>query len=538
MKSETRGAASESRPGEQRRLSESPIPDPQSRQLAHLRHVWQTLGRDDPLWAVLSHADKRGGRWDVAEFLATGKREIDNQLAALAMDGYPRGNDLALDFGCGAGRLTRALAAHFTHAIGIDVSASMIAAADELNADIDNVEFRENAAPQLQGIADASVDFVFSHIVLQHIPPALAAGYVEEFFRVLAPGGAAAFQFVEGVDDSLRGRFFGLASNRWLNPLRRLLWRRREVFEMHVLPEDELHARLARHPQLRLAHVFDDGSAGPGWRGRRWVVVNDGPMPQKIECDGYVMYADPDDRHMGGTLRAGDVHDPQVQRVLGERLRNGDVVLDIGANIGIHALLAAWRVGAEGRVIAVEPIPTNARLLARSAQASGFAHVRVIAAAAAEQGGAIELRTHPATSNGATPMAAGELLRGEAGETIRVPCVALDNALADLDRLDLVKIDVAGMEPLALRGLERTLARLRPALLTEFHPWAIERASRIAPIQYLEWLLARWPAITILQRDGRRERCGDAAAVMTAWRKANADAGIDGRLHLDLLLEP
>jgi len=487
---------------------------------------------------VLSHADKRGGRWDAAEFLATGKLEIDGQLAMLAADGYPRGRDLAMDFGCGAGRLTRALAAYFERAIGIDVSASMIAAARELNADVDNAEFRENASPRLQGMADASVDFVFSHIVLQHIPPALAAGYVDEFFRVLAPGGAAVFQFVDGVDESLRGRLFGLASNRWLNPLRRLLWRRREVFEMHALPERELRARLARHPHLRLAHAFDDGAAGPGWRGRRWVVVNDEAMPHKVERDGRVAYTDPDDRHMGATLRLGGVHDAQVQRVLRERLRDGDVVLDIGANIGIHALLAASRVGAGGRVIAVEPIPNNARLLARSAQANGFAHVRVIAAAAAEQGGTLELRTHPATSNGATPMAAGELLRGEAGETIRVPCVALDDALADLERLDLVKVDVAGMEPLALRGLERTLARLRPALLTEFHPWAIERASRVAPVQYLEWLLARWPAITVLHRDGRRERRGDAAAVMEAWRQANAAAGIDGRLHLDLLLEP
>lgn len=514
------------------------VPTADSQVLERLRRVWQSLGRDDPLWAVLSHADKRGGRWDAAEFLATGKLEIDNQLAALAADGHPRGHDLALDFGCGAGRLTRALAAHFVHALGIDVSASMIAAASALNADIGNVEFRENASPRLQGVADASVDFVFSHIVLQHIPPALAGGYVEEFFRVLAPGGVAAFQFVDGTDDSLRGRLFGLASNRWLNPLRRLLWRRRDVFEMHALPERELRTRLARHPHLRLAHAFDDGAAGAGWRGRRWVVVNDERMPLRIDCDGYVVYVDADDRHMGATLRAGEVHDREVQRVLHERLRVGDVVLDIGANIGIHALLAASRVGAAGRVVAVEPVVGNARLLARSAQASGFAHVQVIAAAAAEQAGTIELRTHPATSNGATPMAAGELLRGEAGETIRVPCVALDDALADLERLDLVKVDIAGMEPRALRGFERTLARLRPALLTEFHPWAIERASRLAPTDYLEWLLARWPSITILHRDGRRECCGDAAAVMDAWRLANAAAAIDGRLHLDLLLEP
>src|SRR5690606_32423745 len=79
--------------------SESRIPNPESRQLEHLRRVWQTLGRDDPMWAVLSHADKRGGRWDPEEFLATGEVEVDVQLAALAAAGWPRERGLALDFG-------------------------------------------------------------------------------------------------------------------------------------------------------------------------------------------------------------------------------------------------------------------------------------------------------------------------------------------------------------------------------------------------------------------------------------------------------
>src|SRR5687768_12932320 len=82
VKSETSGAAPGARQGDATRAPESPIPNPesrhfQSRQLEHLRRVWQTLGRDDPMWAVLSHADKRGGRWDPEEFLATGEVEVD-----------------------------------------------------------------------------------------------------------------------------------------------------------------------------------------------------------------------------------------------------------------------------------------------------------------------------------------------------------------------------------------------------------------------------------------------------------------------------
>lgn len=518
--------------------SDSPFPIPDSRQLEHLRRVWQALGREDPMWAVLSHADKRGGRWDPQEFLATGEVEVDVQLAALAGAGLPAGRWLALDFGCGAGRLSRALARHFERVIGIDVSASMVDAARRLNADVPNVEFRENASPRIGRIADASVDFVFSHITLQHIPGELAAGYVAEFFRVLAPGGVAVFQFVDDSDRSLRGRVFGMASNRWLNPLRRVLWRRREVFEMHALPEARLLDLLARHPTLRLFDAFDDGAAGPGWRGRRWTVVNEAEPPRRIQCEGYVLFADPQDAQIGMPLQARQSHEPHVEHFLRGFLQAGDVVLDVGANIGSLAMLAAACVGANGRVIAVEPIERNRRLLARSAQANGFDWVEVVAAAASDAAGEIDLRTHPLTSNSARPAASGELLRDERGRTVRVPGVVLDHLFAGLQRLDLVKIDIEGMEPLALRGFERGLERLRPVLLSEFHPWAIERASGSPPIDYLHWLRRLYPAITILHRDGRRERCIEPEAVMQAWRDANAEAGLGDRLHLDLLLEP
>jgi SAM-dependent methyltransferase len=252
-----------------------PAAAPAPAQLDRLRRVWHELGRDDPLWAVLSTPGKRGRRWAVEEFFATGEREIAGHLGEVATLGLPRGHRLALDFGCGVGRLTRALAARFEHVIGIDVSPSMIATARTLNRDVANAEFRENVSPRLEGIADASVDFVYSGMTLQHITPVLAEGYVAEFLRVLAPGGVAAFQFVAGTDRSLRGHLYAIASNRWLNPLRRLLWRRAEVFEMHALDEDALRARIAAHGGLRLIADRGDAAAGPGWVGRRWHVARE-----------------------------------------------------------------------------------------------------------------------------------------------------------------------------------------------------------------------------------------------------------------------
>lgn len=233
------------------------------------------LGREDPLWAVLSRADKRGGRWGVEEFLATGQLEIDAQLAWLDRHQLPANRHLAVDFGCGAGRLSRALAGKFDEVVGVDVSASMIDKARSLNSDLANLRFIENHSALIDSVDDSSVDFVYSCMTLQHIPASLAKGYVEEFLRIIRPGGVAAFQFVTGPDTSWRGRLYGLIPNRWLNVLRRILWRRSAVFEMHGLDEQALLALLPRFSGCRLLAAIDDGAAGPGWSSRRWYVVRD-----------------------------------------------------------------------------------------------------------------------------------------------------------------------------------------------------------------------------------------------------------------------
>src|SRR5207237_1397651 len=70
--------------------------------LDRLRSTWESLGRDDPLWAVLSDPDRRGGRWDLAEFLDTGREHA--ALIRRMVDGAGRSlGGRVLDFGCGVG---------------------------------------------------------------------------------------------------------------------------------------------------------------------------------------------------------------------------------------------------------------------------------------------------------------------------------------------------------------------------------------------------------------------------------------------------
>ena len=163
--------------------------------LARHKQDWEQLAAEDPLWAVLSDPARRRNGWDVDEFLETGEREIYAVLARGDELGLPARFGRALDFGCGAGRLTRALAARFEVSVGVDISERMVEEARRLAADRPGCEFRVDETGDLQQFPDGSFDLVYSTLVLQHQPSRrLVAAYISEFVRLLAPGGAAVFQ--------------------------------------------------------------------------------------------------------------------------------------------------------------------------------------------------------------------------------------------------------------------------------------------------------------------------------------------------------
>lgn len=242
-----------------------------SRDLERLRETWRTLGADDPLWAILSRPDKRGGRWNADEFFAAGETEIAGIEGWCAHIGRPRERRLALDFGCGVGRLTRALASRYTEVVGVDISPSMLEQARRLNAHLANVRFVENAQPHLAFIPDASVDLVYSVITLHHIPPPLQCAYIAEFLRMLAPGGMAIFQIASDYARGWRGFGYRLLPNRLLNPLRRRVHASAAAAEMHRLAEAEV-AAIAAAAGRHILQALDVDSAGAGFHGRMFCI--------------------------------------------------------------------------------------------------------------------------------------------------------------------------------------------------------------------------------------------------------------------------
>jgi SAM-dependent methyltransferase len=107
----------------------------------------------------------------------------------------------ALEIGCGPGRLLQPLSKHFHEIHGLDISEAMLQRAAANLRDINNCKLHHAGNSTLSGFVDASIDFIYSYAVFQHIPSRdVVFGYLAEAVRVLMPGGLFVFQ-INGLPD-------------------------------------------------------------------------------------------------------------------------------------------------------------------------------------------------------------------------------------------------------------------------------------------------------------------------------------------------
>jgi SAM-dependent methyltransferase len=187
---------------------------------------WETLGREDPYWAVFTHAKFHRDNLDVAareEFFRSGREHVDLVLRTARERLDPDFRPLrALDFGCGVGRLVLPLAAECPHVVGVDVSPSMLAETRR-NCDregVTGVELVEG--DDTLSRVDGKFDLIHSFIVFQHIPPRRGMRIAAELLGRLDEGGVGAlhFTFVDSISPLRR---VVRAVRRWVPPINRVL---------------------------------------------------------------------------------------------------------------------------------------------------------------------------------------------------------------------------------------------------------------------------------------------------------------------------
>jgi len=234
--------------------------------IKELQRNWEGLAQADPLWAICTDPSKRNRQWTQEEFFATGLKEIEIVLGYAARVGLCIDKTSpALDFGCGVGRLTRAMSEYFPECCGVDISLTMISMAQELNRDCPRCYFQMNEDTQLQRLQNNYFGFVYTSLVLQHIAPPCSHQYIAELVRVLKPGGVLVFQ----VPERLRANSLTKVRARLAlcSRLQSILGRQKPcVMEMHCVKEPVIHKLIVQN-HARVVDVALTNSCDPSFSG-------------------------------------------------------------------------------------------------------------------------------------------------------------------------------------------------------------------------------------------------------------------------------
>jgi ubiquinone/menaquinone biosynthesis C-methylase UbiE len=231
---------------------------------------WDEIGSTDPLWGILSLPGKRGNKWDVEQFYATGTIEIDSLMAYLESIIERSAKGIALDFGCGVGRLSRRLSIYFRTVLAVDVSSIMLDLARKNNSKYKNIEFIQNREDNLRIISDDYVDFIYSNITLQHLPYIFQQKYIAEFCRILSPDGVLVFQTPSHNDFTLRGIAHFLLGNKVLNLYRRQKYGLNNAVEIHTIKRAKVE-EILKNNGLRICRIDRYDSSGPGFVSYRYI---------------------------------------------------------------------------------------------------------------------------------------------------------------------------------------------------------------------------------------------------------------------------
>jgi len=159
-----------------------------------------------------------------------------------------------------------------------------------------------------------------------------------------------------------------------------------------------------------------------------------------------------------------------LQKAFREKVRDGMLVFDLGANVGYISLLAASLVGRAGEVYAFEALPENIKRLQRNIKLNPqLAAIHVIPKAVAAHSGKITFLVHSSGGMGKVEGSIGRAADYE--QEISVESISLDDFVIANGRQapDIIKIDIEGGEGLALEGMQGVLKKTRPILFLELH---------------------------------------------------------------------
>jgi len=196
-----------------------------------------------------------------------------------------------------------------------------------------------------------------------------------------------------------------------------------------------------------------------------------------VTLDGLKLYLNPSDPVLSPSIALG-IYENYEREIFRQFCMPGSIGVDVGANVGLYTVIAASRVGKNGKVIAIEPHPESYRYLQKTIEANGLSAVKSFNVALGDRRETIDLFLTDENK-------ADSLIYDATGQRLKIDTemIDLDHLLAEneIDAVQLTKMDIQGAEGLALRGMSGTLAKSSVVVIfTEFWPWGIEEAGESA----------------------------------------------------------
>jgi len=208
--------------------------------------------------------------------------------------------------------------------------------------------------------------------------------------------------------------------------------------------------------------------------------------------DGCKLLLDETDRH-GFTIYGEE--DPQERELIKKIIKKGDIVVDVGANIGIHTIIMAKCVGETGHVYAFEPSKNNVRLLKNTMSLNGFENVSIIDSAVSDKPG----KSLFYLSNGISAHSLSDF--GYKKGSIEINVESLDHFFTNVNKkINFLKIDAEGYDFKVIKGMENILKNPELKFLIEFFPERLKKAGD-SPKEFLQFLFEKGFNVTDLRKD-------------------------------------
>ena len=209
------------------------------------------------------------------------------------------------------------------------------------------------------------------------------------------------------------------------------------------------------------------------------------------EVEGFRFWFNSSDREMGVVMALG-MYEPEEVALMKRLIRPGNQCLDVGAQTGFYTCLMASLVGPSGQVHAFEPMPTSFAMLSRNIAENDFQD-----GVSARQLACSDAAATIQASRVSNMYIAGDV----AGtETVSMETVRVDDLIQG--PIDVIKIDVEGHEPAAIRGMQKLIRASKPVIISECNEYWLRTCSGSSSAEYVAQLNALGYEVFDVKRPG------------------------------------